>query len=326
MAYQSAKIVFLGDDNVGKTSLLTQLACGIEAKIPWNIPLDNVGMVQLLTKLDNKTIHIQMVDTEGGAEHDRLRPLSYPQTDCMVIMFDLTNRKSFENVAKWQREAYHHCPNAPIFLLGTKSDLRDKLLRRYLPRQRETVKSSKFTEKFKSISLSLSSTANISTNERNNERNKNTTNQYAYDSHILKIILAYLPTPVLAMCSSVCKKWQVEINEEMWREKARTLFSMPGSLQAPSWKEICILQYILQWKQLTESSFKEIVNCLGSATPMWVDAQEAELCAKKFFCCAYQEISTKEKYNLDSLLGKMINSFVICCRDTRPRKKWYQIF
>ncbi|KAK9981785.1 hypothetical protein ABG768_001309 [Culter alburnus] len=59
-------------------------------------------------------------------DYDRLRPLSYPQTDVFLICFSLVDPDSFESVCeKWYPEVRHHCPNAQIILVGTKLDLRD---------------------------------------------------------------------------------------------------------------------------------------------------------------------------------------------------------
>ncbi|CAD6231960.1 GSCOCG00001673001-RA-CDS [Cotesia congregata] len=53
-------------------------------------------------------------------------PLSYPQTDVFLICFSVTSPSSFENVtSKWYPEIKHHCPDAPMILVGTKIDLRD---------------------------------------------------------------------------------------------------------------------------------------------------------------------------------------------------------
>jgi hypothetical protein len=49
----------------------------------------------------------------------RLRPLSYPQTDVFLICFSVVSPSSFENVtSKWCPEIKHHCPDAPILLIG----------------------------------------------------------------------------------------------------------------------------------------------------------------------------------------------------------------
>lgn len=61
----------------------------------------------------------------GQEDYDRLRPLSYPQTDVFLVAFSLISRASFENVkAKWYPELKHHCPGVPMILVGTKLDLR----------------------------------------------------------------------------------------------------------------------------------------------------------------------------------------------------------
>jgi len=62
----------------------------------------------------------------GQEDYDRLRPLSYPQTDVFLICFSVVSPPSFENVKeKWHPEIKHHCPNVPFLIVGTQSDLRD---------------------------------------------------------------------------------------------------------------------------------------------------------------------------------------------------------
>ena len=75
---------------------------------------------------DNKLINLGLWDTAGQEDYDRLRPLSYPQTDVFLLCFSIISPTSYENVVnKWHLELSHHCPNVPIILVGTKSDLRN---------------------------------------------------------------------------------------------------------------------------------------------------------------------------------------------------------
>ena len=68
-----------------------------------------------------------LFDTAGQEDYDRLRPLSYPQTDVFLICFSVVSPSSFENVKeKWFPEVRHHCPKIPCILVGTQVDLRDE--------------------------------------------------------------------------------------------------------------------------------------------------------------------------------------------------------
>ena len=72
---------------------------------------------------DGVPVSLGLWDTAGQEDYDRLRPLSYPQTDVFLICFSVVSPSSFENVtSKWCPEIKHHCPDAPILLIGKLSD------------------------------------------------------------------------------------------------------------------------------------------------------------------------------------------------------------
>ncbi|CAJ0835438.1 6275_t:CDS:2 [Entrophospora sp. SA101] len=76
--------------------------------------------------VDGKPISLGLWDTAGQEDYDRLRPLSYPQTDVFLICFSLVSPSSYENVkSKWYPEIMHHTTNTPLILVGTKLDLRE---------------------------------------------------------------------------------------------------------------------------------------------------------------------------------------------------------
>ena len=64
-------------------------------------------------------------DTAGQEDYDRLRPLSYPDTNVILLCFAIDHPDSFLNVSlKWITELKHFCPGVPIILVGNKKDLR----------------------------------------------------------------------------------------------------------------------------------------------------------------------------------------------------------
>ena len=76
--------------------------------------------------VDNSQVNLGLWDTAGQEDYDRLRPLSYPQTDVFLVCFSVISPASYENVkSKWIPEISSHAPGVPFILVGTKVDLRD---------------------------------------------------------------------------------------------------------------------------------------------------------------------------------------------------------
>jgi len=128
------KLVVVGDGGCGKTCLLIVYA---ENRFPEAyIPTVFENYVTQV-RFDGKEIELALWDTAGQEEYDRLRPLSYPESDVILIVFSIDFPVSLGNVQdKWYPEVAHFCEGTPLLLVGTKIDLRkDEQTRRMLGAQ-----------------------------------------------------------------------------------------------------------------------------------------------------------------------------------------------
>jgi len=117
------KLVVVGDGAVGKTSLLISYATN-------NFPTDYVPTVfenyTARKKRNDETILLHLWDTAGQEEYDRLRPLSYPGADVVLLCFSTVSQASYDAIRdKWAPEVNHYIHEVPHILVGTKIDLRE---------------------------------------------------------------------------------------------------------------------------------------------------------------------------------------------------------
>uniref|UniRef100_A0A674NED0 Cell division control protein 42 homolog n=1 Tax=Takifugu rubripes TaxID=31033 RepID=A0A674NED0_TAKRU len=113
---QTIKCVVVGDGAVGKTCLLISYTTN-------KFPSEYVPTVSHFLHSREMICTLFLTSQE---DYDRLRPLSYPQTDVFLVCFSVVSPSSFENVKeKWVPEITHHCPKTPFLLVGTQIDLRD---------------------------------------------------------------------------------------------------------------------------------------------------------------------------------------------------------
>ncbi|KAJ0062436.1 hypothetical protein NL108_012189, partial [Boleophthalmus pectinirostris] len=79
-------------------------------------------------EIDTQRIELSLWDTSGSPYYDNVRPLSYPDSDAVLICFDISRPETLDSVLKkWKGEIQEFCPNTKMLLVGCKSDLRTDL-------------------------------------------------------------------------------------------------------------------------------------------------------------------------------------------------------
>ena len=71
-------------------------------------------------------IRFNVWDTAGQEKFGGLRDGYYIQSQCGIIMFDVTSRVTYKNVPNWHRDLVRVCENIPIVLCGNKVDMKDR--------------------------------------------------------------------------------------------------------------------------------------------------------------------------------------------------------
>merc|ERR1719272_1754482 len=116
------KLVFLGNQSVGKTSIITRFMYDTFD----NNYLATIG-IDFLSKtlhVNDRSIRLQLWDTAGQERFRVLIPSYIKDSSVAIIVFDITNRQSFENVNKWVKDVRdERGDDAIIALVGNKTDL-----------------------------------------------------------------------------------------------------------------------------------------------------------------------------------------------------------
>ena len=117
------KCVSVGDGAVGKTCMLISYTNGTfpEEYVP--TVFDNYSQSLVI---DGNNINLQLWDTAGQEDYAKIRPMSYPDTNVVLLCFSLVSPTSLENVSSvWINEIRTAEPKAEVILVGLKKDLRD---------------------------------------------------------------------------------------------------------------------------------------------------------------------------------------------------------
>ncbi|KAH0798000.1 Ras-like GTP-binding protein Rho1 [Histomonas meleagridis] len=122
------KCVVIGDKDIGKTEL-AYVYKNHELNHDYNKrKVTIVENYQIETNFNKHDIKINVCDTSGQEEYDRLRPISYSGADVLIVCFSLFSPESFRNVDEmWLKDIREYCKGVPYILAGLKNDLIDNI-------------------------------------------------------------------------------------------------------------------------------------------------------------------------------------------------------
>ncbi|VDP79866.1 unnamed protein product [Echinostoma caproni] len=126
MSSNTINLVVIGDGAVGKT-------CLIESYI--NNPFPTMYVPTVFEKytgsltVNGQNLSLKIWDTAGQSDHEHIRGLTYSGVDAVILCYSVVHETSYENIrCKWSEELLKHLPGIPVVLVGTKIDLRERII------------------------------------------------------------------------------------------------------------------------------------------------------------------------------------------------------
>ena len=117
------RYILIGESEVGKSSLLlqfTEKSFHKDTECTLGVEMGGKDIT-----LGDKTAHLEIWDTAGQEVYLSLTRSYYRGADGCLLIYDITNRKSFEALSMWLSEARTHSnnPNLVVMMVGNKCDL-----------------------------------------------------------------------------------------------------------------------------------------------------------------------------------------------------------
>ena len=117
------KVVLLGESFVGKTAIATRF---VNDSFDQNGAYQGTVGASFLSKainVDDIPCDLAIWDTAGQEVYRTLTPMYYRDAQIALIVFDITQKNTFEQVEAWYKQVKEQSPNVVITICGNKADL-----------------------------------------------------------------------------------------------------------------------------------------------------------------------------------------------------------
>ena len=142
---------------VGKTSISTRFIKGKFIKIDISNRTINTNCFQKIIQINNLIFNLNIWDTAGEEKYHAMAPIFYRGAQGAVVIFDVTNRETFNRATKWFKELNEFAEGNPkIILVGNKIDLPNRVI----SNEEATALAQKYNCNFLEVSALLGTNVN----------------------------------------------------------------------------------------------------------------------------------------------------------------------
>ncbi|OMJ91517.1 hypothetical protein SteCoe_5887 [Stentor coeruleus] len=124
--FATYKIIIIGDESVGKTSLVMRIVDNqFSYSMPITVGVDNYSRILQINSTTKLNLNIW--DTAGQERFSVIAPSYFRGSKAAVIVYDITREESFKNVEYWAKHITEYASSdIKVMLIGNKLDLEDK--------------------------------------------------------------------------------------------------------------------------------------------------------------------------------------------------------
>ena len=123
--YYKLKFIIIGEQGAGKTSIVSRFVNGgFINEYQMTIGVDYLSCD---LELDEKLYSLRLWDTAGSERFRSVNQSYYRNAICALIVYDITDQKSFDSISKWIEDCNEYTnENIIKILVGNKTDLEDQ--------------------------------------------------------------------------------------------------------------------------------------------------------------------------------------------------------
>ena len=115
MSYDKTyKVVLIGESGVGKSSIINYFINGTHDDSINSST--SVGFASKEMSIDGRKITFDIWDTAGQEKYRSITKIFYSNSNVVILVYDITNRKSFEEIKNyWYKQVQENCDNLNKF-------------------------------------------------------------------------------------------------------------------------------------------------------------------------------------------------------------------
>ncbi len=118
------KLLLLGDISVGKSSFIYRFI--YDKFNPVEMPSSKLDLQSSDIIVSKNKIRVQLWDTVGQEKFRSITQSLISKMQGIVIMFDLTNKETYDNIKTWIELIQEQSKKLPIIIIGNKCDLEEE--------------------------------------------------------------------------------------------------------------------------------------------------------------------------------------------------------